>query len=360
MNRICTVILSVFLVLSFQDCTPQPDSADCSPVDLSAVKQRCLAALQSENRSITDFEGLDIYRFDLPTPQSDYLIPDTVSVNNQHLQGAVDRYNSYITLHNIWSWYEIFIRANSQQWQVDLVHIMDNIMGFNADTLYDAELCKTIKKVQKDLCQQIGASAFGTTESAPTASFDQALLYLSQNTLFQMNGKAQGKAIEQQVSWNAYLGSDYCKLIESTTDKGALTALFFDAVCSATSFEQQCVISLCSVGKVPGEVVLPCIRELLGSGKYSKYQFIMWLGWRSAMQYFFYGTSRDVQIADEYYNQYRKLAFLSTLRHCNANPTDQTALMILELFCSTGNIVRNGSFPNGNDAVTDYRMVFGQ
>jgi hypothetical protein len=78
----------------------------------------------------------------------------------------------------------------------------------------------------------------------------------------------------------------------------------------------------------------------------------------SAVQYFFFGPSRDAQIADELYNIYKNKAFLATLRYCNIHPGDETALMILEMFCSTGNVVRNGNYDFGNDAVTDFEMVF--
>ena len=55
----------------------------------------------------------------------------------------------------------------------------------------------------------------------------------------------------------------------------------------------------------------------------------MWLGWRSAVQYFFFGPSRDAQIADGTYNIYKNKAFLATLRYCNIHPGDETALMIM-------------------------------
>lgn len=352
--------LTVAVISCSDGGTSVYDEWNNSALDLSAAKERCMKALSMEEPLITDFEGIDIYQYDTPKPGSDYLIPDTFHITDKSLAHAADRYNSYITIHNIWSQYELYRLFADQGYTADVVPIMEDIMGFETGSLKDEYVRNTIDKAKKELCQEIGAAYFGSMETNPTASMDAVNAYLESAPLFiPANSREQEKAIADQLSWRSYLESDYCKLTNGIRDKDSLAVIFFDAVMNASTFQEQCMIALSSVGRVPGEVVLPVMRQLLMSGRYCKYEFLMWLGWRSAEQYFFLGPSRDAHIADELYNICRREAFAATLRYCSAHPKDRTALMILEMFCSTGNIVRNGSYDSSNDAVPDYHLVFG-
>lgn len=353
-------ILTVAVISCSDGGTAVYDKWNYSAVDVSTVRQRCMDVISMDQPYITDFEGIDIYQYDIPGPQSDYLITDTFSIKDQSLYGACDRYNSYITVHNIWSQYELFCRYRDEGYLDGLVPIMENIMGFGTDALKDESVRENIEEAKVELCQEIGSTVFGSDGSGSVTHINAVISHLESSPLFNpASAKAQENAVTEQLSWHDYQESDYCKFISTVTDKDSLTVLFFDAVMGSDSFEEQCMIALNSVGKVPGEVVLPTMRELLMSGHYSKFEFLMWLGWRSAEQYFFFGPSRDAQIADELYNICRRNAFAATLRYCDNHPKDRTAMMILELFCSTGNIVRNGSYDFGNDAVPDYHLVFG-
>lgn len=332
---------------------------DTAPADLSEVRERCLDALSMDEPFVTDFEGLDIYSYGMPVPGSDYLIPDTITLTAPAYRGAVDRYNSYLTAHNIWSQYDLFTVCRDNGYADPFVNIMENIMGFNTDTLRDRSVKVQLDKAKKALCREIGSTAFGASDENPAATFDKVLEILASEPFISPQDKTWSRAIAEQLSWRKYLDSDYCRLTNGISSKDSLSRVFLDAVTAAPSLEEQCAIALSSVGKVPGEVVLPVMRELLSSGRYTPYQFIMWLGWRSAEQYFFFGTPRDARMAEELYNMVRRDAFLSALRYADTHPSDKTAAVILELFCTTGNIVRNGSYPYGNDAVPDYDMVFG-
>ncbi len=359
MRNYLTILIAAIVPVSCTTVKSEYDVWNLSPVNLNEVKERCLTAMEKERPSVNDFEGFDIFQYDIPGPESDYIIPDTFKVSQPELQGAVDRYNSYMVMHNIWSQYEIFVRYSDYNYMDEFVNIMNNIMGFSTDSLKDDTVRTTIEYAKIELCKDIGAVAFGTREENPARYIKELERYLETKPLFTpRNQKIERKVIRDQLAWSIEPDSAYIHSLNAVTDKDTLVNLFFEEICNAPTYQQQCAVALLSVGKAPGEVVLPVMRELLSSGRYSQYEFIMWLGWRSAVQYFFFGPSRDAQIADELYNIYKNKAFLATLRYCNIHPGDETALMILEMFCSTGNVVRNGNYDFGNDAVTDFEMVF--
>lgn len=329
------------------------------PADLSKVRERCTAALNQDVSVISNFEGVDILKYSTPTGQSDFLIADSVTVRTPELQGAVDRYNSYLTIHNIWSQYELFILGQENDYMMDYVGIMEAIMGFSTDALKDENVKQLIQKSQKELCKGIGSVAFGSQGDDPTQPVQELGEYLSQYSLFvPKTARARDAAIAMQVEWHKAVDTDYYRTVSQMNNKDSLSFYFMDAMDKAQSFDSQCAMALVSVGVVPGEVVLPYIGALLSSDRYSPYTFLMWLGWRSAEQYFFIGAARDAQIADEYYNIFRRRAFLTTLRYCDSHPKDNTAHMILELLCSTSNIIRNGSYQFGSDAYPDFQLVF--
>ena len=360
--RIRDILLTVLTaaVISCKDGgTAAYEGWDTAPVDLTDVRQRCLDALSMDEPFVTDFEGLDIYSYGMPEPGSDYLIPDTLTITAPAYIGAVDRYNSYLTAHNIWSQYDLFTVCRDNGYTEPFVNIMESIIGFNTDTLHDRSVKALLDKAKRDLCKEIGSTAFGSSDDNPTAKFDKALEILGSAPFNSPQDKSWSRTITEQLSWRKYLDSDYRRLIDGISVRDSLSKVFLDAVTAAPTLEEQCAIALSSVGKVPGEVVLPVMRSLLSSGRYTQYQFIMWLGWRSAEQYFFFGTPRDARMAEELYNMVRRDAFVSALRYAETHPSDKTAAAILELFCTTGNILRSGSYPYGNDAVADYEMVFG-
>ncbi len=358
MNKVRNRLITILLGAALASCQGS-SSEHAEPVDLSPVRERCTAALSQDVSVLSNFEGVDILQYSTPTGQSDFLIADTVRVSSTELQGAVDRYNSYLTMHNIWSQYELFILGQENDYMMDYVGIMEAIMSFSTDALKDENVKNLIQKSQKELCKEIGSVAFGSQSDDPTQPIQELGEYLSYNSLFvPRTTRARDAAITRQLQWHKAIDTDYYRRVSQTENKDSLAYIFMDAMDHADSFDSQCATALVSVGVVPGEVVLPYLGALLASDRYSPYTFLMWLGWRSAEQYFFIGAARDAQIADEYFNIFRRSAFLATLRYCDSHPADNTARMILELLCSTGNIIRNGSYQFGSDAYPDFQLVF--
>ncbi len=336
-----------------------------SPVDLTPVRERVSQALHNDSASIGDFFGADILEYDIPGSQSDWQIPDSGITDRFELE-AIGRYNSYLAVHDIFSQYELFTRCKDMEYEVPAVSLMGNILSFGRTAANSGsgspEFRSTIDTLATEMCKQIGEDAFGGRGNEdPTILLDHALELLSQTPFIDFEDEtAIDWSVRTQLSWTDNYDTVLVTGISECQDNESCMNMFFDALQQAPDYSAQCALALGCVTSVASEFTLPAIQALLESGRYSEYNFILWLGWRSAMQYFYFGQSRDSRIADEYYNIQRKNAFLSTLDHLWDKPDDFCARLILEWLCSTGNIVRNGSNVYGTDAPLDYDMVFGR
>lgn len=353
------VILSAILLAACSGAHENFNNWNSQPADLNATVGNFKLLLESGAQELLSQKEIDeMSTYGIPSDTSDYILPDTFPFHRRELHHAVSRYNGYIVLHNIYSQYELFEYLNEKQYSYDWVSMMETIMGYDSGN--DGELAAATAELQKKMCSYIGSAAFGSIEDeGPGPYFQKAFTLLDNQPIADFSDSTVVfNCIDEQNSWTDILKSDEYEAIDSISDVRKRAVALLDAIAGAGSFEHQCELALASVERIPFEVSVTLLRQLLESGKYSKYQFVMWLGWRSSVQYIFYGLTRDSQIADQLYNSTKNCAFASALKYCDANPHDPCARLNLEFFCSTGNIVRMGNYANENDARMDYELVF--
>lgn len=361
------VVLAVAVACTLASCNGTqtamyaPDAWHNAPVDLSLTRQAVTSALHSENGDIRDFFQTDILSYGLPEAVSDWQIEDSIARSDHFTAKAVSRFNSYMAVHNIFSYLELFERERTMGYELHALNMMENIMGFKPTVAASAEIRNTIDTLALYACRQIGSAAFGTMDECnPEIMVDSAYSLLAIEPMYDIfNDIAIDKAVQLQLSWSQSFDTLSVSEIGACNNLDTCLNMFFDAMEQAPDYDSQCALAMACVNMIPSEFVLPAIQALLESGHYSKYSFIMWLGWRSAMQYFYFGPSRDAQIADSYFNIQRKNTFMATINYLQSHPDDFSALLTLEWLCSTGNIIRNGSNISGNDSPLDYKMVFG-
>lgn len=355
-------LTAIFATLLLAACSAADDSYNSwnsQPADLSRTVSRFRTILESgEEELLSQDEILTMSLYGIQSDTSDYILPDTFHLRSRGLHEAVNRYNSYIVLHNLYSQYELFQYLSEMQYDYDWVMMMETIMGYSSGN--EDDVAAATAALKNKLCSYIGSAAFGSVEDeGPGPYFQEAFSLLDNNPFADFSDTtALFRCIDLQNDWADILQSDEFQAIDSISDNTRRTVAFLDAVGAAGSFERQCQLALASVGRIPFEVSVTLMKQLLESGRYSRYQFVMWLGWRSSVQYIFYGLSRDSRIADQLYNETKNRAYAASLVYCDANPKDYNARLIIEFFCSTGNIVRSGSYANENDARSDYELIF--
>lgn len=355
------VFLTAVLFAACSASDENYNSWNSQPLDMSSTVSSFKSLIENGARELLPQEEIDkMSQYGIQSDTSDYILPDTFTFRKRELHHAVSRYNSYIVLHNIYSQYELFEYLTDKQYSYDWLNMMETVMGYSSGN--EGEVATATDELKKKMCSYIGSAAFGSVEDeGPGPYFQTAFNLLDYEPLADFSDSTEVfRCIDDQNSWTGIFESDEYGAIDTISDVSLRTIAMLDAVAVAGSFQRQCEFALASVGRIPFEVSVTLMRQLLESGKCSNYQFVLWLGWRSSMQYIFYGLSRDSQIADQLYNEVKNSAYASALKYSDANPDDLCARLNLEFFCSTGNITRNGEYANENGARTDFELVFGR
>ena len=96
---------------------------------------------------------------------------------------------------------------------------------------------------------------------------------------------------------------------------------------------------------------------LMKSGKYSPILHRIWITWRSICQCIYYGASRDSAIPNQYYNEFRKMCYLSCLKRIAAHPHDRYAMNCAAAIGGRTNMNRFGMNCFGNECMIEEAMM---
>jgi hypothetical protein len=124
------------------------------------------------------------------------------------------------------------------------------------------------------------------------------------------------------------------------------------------SFDQKCIYFIEYAHSEPSEEledhVHPSIKmmeDAMNEGKYSIYLQELWLTWRCLEQLLGYGSSRDSDIPNRMYNDWRMKCLQTIYQHIANYPDDIMAINQFFKISSNENILRYGDFDFGNQNV---------
>ena len=87
------------------------------------------------------------------------------------------------------------------------------------------------------------------------------------------------------------------------------------------------------------------------SGNYSPILHRIWITWRAISQGLYFGSSRDSSIPNQYYNEYRKMCYVSCLKRIERHPDDIYAMNCAAAIGGRTNMNRFGQNYFGNEAM---------
>ena len=101
---------------------------------------------------------------------------------------------------------------------------------------------------------------------------------------------------------------------------------------------------------------VPIMESLMKEGKYSLYLYELWLKWRVLYQNS-EGASKDSEIPNIIYNEYRRMCLCSILSHIKNNKDDIMAINEFIVMAYKDNILREGPYKYGNQfAIEEYNL----
>lgn len=374
------VIYSIFITL-LTACNPvspnrtgQGCVLDTMPHNMSSLLDRYHNSMdtvgyqvnEGNSELVIDMIGeIILENYGETNPLSDLTIKDVSTIENQKMVSWAELYNSVITVNSIYSLIEVWLRNEDKDNFFDYRWLRNAIKAYKTDTLFNEDAKIAIVQAQKDLDKFFLDISQGNGEnlsipeswlicdSLLNSQFDAIM---PQDLLQEVDSigtatKSDWKIIKDADSWH---------YIQYSPNDSAKIEAYFNLLNNASCFDEQCQLALCGGRIIPEYVALPVMSELLQCGKFSRYLFVLWDGWRCLMQTEYFGRSRDSVIADELYDIMRKKVFLTTLHYADQCPNDTMALYNLMMLTITPCIIRNGNCFFGNDANLTVWELFGE
>ena len=339
------------------------------PVDLSAILQ---AYNWYQHYEGEDKDSILYTKMNLELPEDEFYlfedtsfvlrVPEYANSKQPFLANAEDFYNSCALSWNVWSNYEVWYRGHT----ADLLRCDDevkrSIESVSVNIIKDKEVRiaaqdfkKSILKLMKtepdkwdeDFSPMDLLISFGDVVESKAYKFydDEETFVVSLDSVMDI---AEGMVMEK-----------FQHYLDASADDQVQVILGELATCK--NFDEQCSLwrnwANCDKSVIDDEWVLAVGRVLMESRNYSPILHRIWITWRAINQGLYFGSSRDSSIPNQYYNEYRKMCYVSCLKRIESHPDDIYAMNCAAAIGGRTNMNRFGQNYFGNEAMIERAMM---
>lgn len=328
------------------------------PVDLSDVLALCEESLiQNGDNDVLPESVEDCYDgmgYELFNDTSFMVrVPQYADSEYPFLKGAEDFYNSCALAFNLMSNMELVER--------DLVFagkVEESVKKIGVDFLHDEEL-KERAQVYEDsliIVMQKPDEECGEDDNymAPLTRFMSDIenhayrFYAHEDTVMDMLDSVS--TVMKEMTEKQFATYKNAK-------EDIRVRIMLKQLCECKNFDEQCSLWLnwadCQESLTEDEWVLMVAERLMQSGKYNPLLGEIWIDWRCLLQSGYFGASRDSEIPNQIYNKMRKTCYLTCLKRIEIWPNDMMAMNCAAVLAGRVNILREGRFMFGNDAIVE-------
>ena len=370
--KIIRLIVAMCCAISLVSCEEKEhsDIFDYSdPVDLSTILQ----AYDWYQRYEGDNKDSILYtKFGLELPEDEfYLFEDTAFVlrvpeytdsKQPFLANAEDFYNSCALSWNVWSNYEVWYRGHTADLLRYDVEVKRSIEAVSVNIIKDKEVRKAaqdfkdsiikLMKTEPDKWDEDTAPmdlliSFGDVVESKAYKFynDEETFVASLDSVMDI---AEGMVLDK-----------FQHYLDASEDDQIQVMLGELATCR--NFDEQCSLwrnwANCDKSGIDDEWLLAVGCALMESGNYSPILHRIWITWRAINQGLYFGSSRDSSIPNQYYNEYRKMCYVSCLKRIEKHPEDVYAMNCAAAIGGRTNMNRFGQNYFGNEAMIESAMM---
>ena len=339
------------------------------PVDLSTILQ---AYDWYQNYEGENKDSILYTKIGLELPEDEfYLFEDTAFVlrvpeyedsKQPFLANAEDFFNSCALSWNVWSNHEVWYRGHT----ADLLRYDDevkrSIEAVSVNIIKDKEVRKAAQDYKDSLLKLMKSEpddwdedvspmelliSFGDiVESKAYKFYDDEDTFVE--SLDSVMDIAEGMVLDKFLHY-----------LDASEDDQVQVMLGELATCR--NFDEQCSLwrnwANCDKSSIDDEWIAAVGSALMESGNYSPILHRIWITWRAISQGLYFGSSRDSSIPNQYYNEYRKMCYVSCLKRIERHPDDIFAMNCAAAIGGRTNMNRFGQNYFGNEAMIERAMM---
>ena len=339
------------------------------PVDLSTILQAYDWYLHYEGENK---DSILYTKIGLELPEDEfYLFEDTAFVlrvpeytgsKQPFLANAEDFYNSCALSWNVWSNHEVWYRGHTADLLRNDDEVKRSIEAVSGNIIKDKEVRKAAQDYKDSLLKLMKTEpddwgedvnpmelliSFGdVVESKAYKFYDDEDTFVE--SLDSVMDIAKGMVLDK-----------FQHYLDASEDDQIQVMLGELATCR--NFDEQCSLwrnwANCDKSSIDDEWIAAVGSALMESGNYSPILHRIWITWRAISQGLYFGSSRDSSIPNQYYNEYRKMCYVSCLKRIERHPDDIFAMNCAAAIGGRTNMNRFGQNYFGNEAMIERAMM---
>ena len=289
-------------------------------------------------------------------------VPEYVHSKQPFLANAEDFYNSCSFAWNIYSNFEVWYRGHTADLLRDDNDVRKSIQGISVNFIHDKDVRKAAQNLKDSVLLLIANSpeqweedvdvmdrviSYGDVIESKAYKFyeDEEAFVQSLDSIHEI---AEGMAMDKFQRYLNASEDDQLKVI-----LGELAA--------CQSFDEQCSLwrnwANCDKSVIENEWLVGVGMALMKSGNYSPILNRIWVTWRALCQTMFFGMSRDSAIPNHYYNEYRKMCYVSCLKRLADHSDDAYAMNCAAAIGGRTNLNRFGQNFFGNETMIEEALM---
>ena len=279
-------------------------------------------------------------------------------------QRLADAYNSAVVMNSIMTDFDLQMRFDMTDEVVEAAKIMD------VTKVRELEVQDSLNAYKEEMLYMLSADPDSVDMNIhnPWKAYYDLFAYLSEKYYIETFGQ-----IDKENIWEEY---DHCQSVpewEELREKRGNEDMVEELKAKyqqAKDFDARCIyaIELCHAyeayiysPKADKEYfenpAIPLMQSLMEEGQYSLYLNELWQKWRVLYQST-KGASRDSEIPNWIYNDYRNKCCSTILSYIEEHPQDMQAINQYLLMACKENILRYGVFEYGNQYVVEKYYLF--
>lgn len=284
-------------------------------------------------------------------------------IKSEQIGRLIDAYNASVVQNSIMTDFDLQMRLEFEH-----DNVVNAIKSLDVSKVKDTEVQSKLQAYQEEMLFLLSVNPDEVDQEVhnPWKAKDDLYAYLSKKYHVQTFGQLdEDKYLDEYSPSNVV--PEWEQICESRGKEGMVEGLL-KKYNAAKDFDARCIYAIELAHAYEADLdtwkmedsqnpSIPIMESLMKVGKYSLYLNELWQKWRALCQDS-KGASKDSEIPNWLYNDYRNICCCTILAYIVQNPQDIKAINEFLVMASKENIMREGDFNYGNQNVVDMYYLF--
>jgi len=294
-----------------------------------------------------------------------WLRVDPADLKSEQTKRLADAYNAFVVLNSLITDFDLQMRFG-----LDPNDVIEPMEKIDVTKVKDPEVVAKLKAYKKEMIYLLTVNPDDVDMSVhnPWKASGDLYNYLSKKYYVSTFGKFDAdKYLEEYDICSSV--PEWKELMEKRIDGNEVESLKrkFE---NAKDFDARCIYAIELAHAYEADIdawdeddsqnpAIPIMEELMKEKQYSLYLNELWLIWRTLYQHT-NGASKDSEILNGLYNDYRNICACTILSYIEEHPQDIKAVNEFLVIACKKNILRYGEFEYGNQNALEYYSLFSE